>query len=113
MELITERRGDALVVSFGRTTSLEGERSASFKESIREIVEAGHCHVVLDLALVEFIDSQGLGALIGALKNLRKEGGDLKLVRVPEVVEAVLSITKLARIFETHEEIDDAVGAFV
>jgi anti-sigma B factor antagonist len=113
MELSTQRRGEALVVSFARTTSLEGERSAQFKRAIRELIDDGHRRIILDLGAVAFIDSQGLGALISALKTLRSEGGDLKLVNVPEPVESVLSITKLARVFETHAEVEAALGAFV
>jgi anti-sigma B factor antagonist len=113
MDLTTRTIGDAVVVAFSKTTSLEGDRSARFKASIRELIDAGHHRIVLDLGEVAFIDSQGLGALISALKTLRGEGGDLKLVNVPEPVDAVLRITKLARVFETHARLDAALGAFV
>jgi anti-sigma B factor antagonist len=113
MELTTRVIGDALVVAFARTTSLEGDRSMRFKASIRELTASGHRRIVLDLGEVAFIDSQGLSALISALKTLRSEGGDLKLVNVPEPIRVVLRITRLARVFETHDRIETALGAFV
>ncbi len=112
MDLTTNFVGDVVVVAFARATSLEGDRSARFKRAIGELIDEGHRRVVLDLGEVAFIDSQGLGALISSLKTLRAEEGDLKLVNVPEAVDSVLRITKLARVFETHEELDAAVGAF-
>ncbi len=112
MDLTTSRVGEVIVVAFTRTTSLEGERSARFKRAIRELIDEGHRQVILDCEEVAFIDSQGLGALISSLKILRAEGGDLKLANVPEPVDTVLRITKLARVFESHSGLDAAVGAF-
>jgi anti-sigma B factor antagonist len=112
MDLTTEQIGETLVIAFSPSTSLEGERSASFKQSIRRLIGSGNHRIVLDLGDVVFIDSQGLGALISALKTLRAEGGDLKLVNVPEPVRSVLQITKLARVFETHDGVEAALGSF-
>jgi len=101
-----------LVVSFGADTELEGARSALFKQRFREVIgRRTRAVVVVDMSRVRFIDSQGLGALVATLKSLRAEGGDLVLACSSESVRAVLEITKLTRVFETHPDVESAVAA--
>jgi anti-sigma B factor antagonist len=72
----------------------------------------GTKNVVIDLSKVKWLNSSGLGALMGALTTLRGEGGDLKLANTSDKIESLLMITKLMSIFETYETIDKAVAAF-
>lgn len=109
MELTRRQIGSVLVLSFAEPLNLEGEVSARFKEKIRSTIADGNRLIVIDLGLVEFIDSSGLGALISALKVLRAAGGDLHLANVSEPVQAVLEITRLLRVFETHESAESAL----
>ncbi len=52
------------------------------REQIRELTAKGAVHLIADLSQVGFLDSTGLGALIGGLKRLREAGGSLTLVIV-------------------------------
>jgi len=68
--------------------------------------------VVVDLEEVAWMNSSGLGILIGGLSALRKSGGDLRLARVTEKIEEVLRITKLDRVFDIYGNTDDAVASY-
>ena len=59
-------------------------------------------HVVVDLEGVDFIDSAGLGVLLGGLERARGAGGDLTLVATGQAVVRVLELTGLTRVFEIH-----------
>jgi len=69
--------------------------------------------LIIDLSGVEFCDSAGLAALVGALKRSRAAGGDTKLVAPDhEGVWRILRLTRFERVFDIREDVDDAVDAF-
>jgi anti-sigma B factor antagonist len=72
------------------------------------VIDDGSSHVVVDLAETSFIDSSGLGALIGVLKRARSEGGDLRIATPSEQVRMVLGLTNLDRVLRPHESLDEA-----
>ncbi|HOZ36353.1 MAG TPA: STAS domain-containing protein [bacterium] len=65
-----------------------------------------------DLQKVSWMNSTGLGALMGAMTLLRNKGGDLKLAKIPDNVENLFAITKLNTIFDTFGTVEDAIAAF-
>jgi anti-sigma B factor antagonist len=66
--------------------------------------------VIVDLSDVPFMDSSGLGVIVGCLKRLRESGGDLALVTMPgSPPSKLLSLTGLDRAIPTFESPDDAV----
>ena len=68
--------------------------------------------IVLHLGEVAFIDSSGLGSMVGTLTSVRQARGDLKLCNVPEHVRKVLELSRLTTLFDTHESEEKAVAAF-
>jgi anti-sigma B factor antagonist len=68
--------------------------------------------IVLHLGEVGFIDSSGLGTIVRTLTSTRQVHGDLKLCNVPEHVRKVLTLSHLAKLFDTHESEESAVAAF-
>ena len=82
------------------------------KARIDDLVAAGKAHLVVDLHAVDFIDSSGLGALIGGLKSARQQGGDLRVARAGDQVRAVLKLTNLDRILAPYPTLDEAVDGW-
>lgn len=78
------------------------------KACIEETIEQGSPHIVIDLSSTSFIDSSGLGALIGGLKRARQSSGDLRIAAASEQVRAVLRLTNLDRVLRPYEKVDDA-----
>ncbi|MER7797756.1 STAS domain-containing protein [Microbacterium sp. NPDC096154] len=78
------------------------------KARIDELVAAGRPKVVVDLSSVEFIDSSGLGSLIGGLKSARQAGGDVRIAAAGEQVRAVLKLTNLDRILAPYDTTEEA-----
>lgn len=67
-------------------------------------------HVVIDLAATDFIDSSGLGSLIGGLKVARNAGGDLRIACPTTQVTMVLELTNMLRILRPYETVEDALS---
>lgn len=103
-----ERRdlGDFVVLA------LEGRLTAAVAPQVRtavmDLISDGRSRVAVDLAKVGFIDSSGLGALIGALKATRVAGGDLRIAAAGEQVLQVLRLTNLDRVLHVHPNAESA-----
>ena len=80
------------------------------REQLIKLVNDQRFRVVVDLGGVDFIDSTGLGVLIGALKRVRTHGGDLALVCTERRILKVFEITGLNQVFAIHETVDAAVA---
>jgi anti-anti-sigma factor len=68
-------------------------------------------HVVVDLDQVGFMDSSGLGALIGLARRTASRDGSVRLARPRDSVKLVLDITRASRLFPVHADLEQAVAA--
>ena len=101
-------RGEAatLVVLRG---DLDLATAPELRECLVKVIDEGE-RVVIDLEAVGFLDSAGLGILVGGLKRARTRGGELELVCTGQDVLKPLEITGLDRVFTIHAGRDDALG---
>ncbi len=106
MELTTDRLGEAAVVRVaGRLTMTA---AGELKAAVDQEVAAGHTLVVVDLEATTFLDSSGLGALVGGLRTARTAGGDLRIARAGAQVRTVLELTTMDRVLRPYETVEDA-----
>jgi anti-sigma B factor antagonist len=80
------------------------------RQRLISLVEAGDRRVVVDLGRVDFLDSTGLGVLVGALKRLRGVNGELNLVCAQERLLKIFRITGLDRVFTLYDSVDAATA---
>ena len=80
------------------------------RESVISVVSKGRRGVVVDLDAVDFIDSTGLGVLVGALKRVKTHGGELRVVCTNSRVLNVFEITGLDGVFEITASVDEATS---
>jgi anti-sigma B factor antagonist len=78
------------------------------RDRLQDRVQAGESTIVVDLVNVTFLDSTGLGVLVGALKACREAGGDLVLVVQESRIMKLFDITGLADVFSIRRSVDDA-----
>jgi anti-sigma B factor antagonist len=97
-----------------RVLEVSGEIDVYTAPQLRErliaLVEDGARQVVVDLSRVEFLDSTGLGVLVGALKRLRGVNGDLSLVCAQERLLKIFRITGLDRVFTIRDSVEAATS---
>ena len=101
--------GDQVVVQVAG--EIDVYTAASLREKLAELIDADHTDVIVDLTGVTFMDSTGLGVLVGALKKVRGFGGRLQLVIDQEKVIKVFRITALTQVFTIHETLDAALAS--
>ena len=81
------------------------------RDKISELVATGSYDIVVDMHEVEFLDSTGLGVLVGGLKKVRAHDGSLRLVCNQDRLLKIFRITGLAKVFVIHETADEALSA--
>jgi anti-sigma B factor antagonist len=81
------------------------------REQIRELAATGAVHLITDLGRVDFLDSTGLGALVGGLRRLRQAGGSLALVISTPRILRIFQITGLTKAFAAQPSVADAITA--
>lgn len=104
---VSEREGAVVLTVRGEVDVSTAPR---LRQRLVELASDGRERVVVDLDLVEFLDSTGLGVLVGGLKRFRSLGGDLILVCTQRRILKVFEITGLTRAFTVHESVDAAVA---
>ena len=101
--------GVTVVVCSGRITF--GEEAAALRENLKTVLAANR-QLVLNLSGVSYIDSGGLGTLVGVYSSARAAGADIKLTGIGPRLRDTLQITKLVTVFEVYDTEQQAVAAF-
>ena len=83
----------------------------SAKEAVEQLVSTANA-VVVNLEAVSYIDSEGLGVLVGIHSSVRNRGGKVRLAGANPVIKDVFRLAKLLDVIELHESVDQAVRAF-
>lgn len=111
MKMDEKASGDVIVLQLSGKI-MGGPDASLLNDKLHELIEAGKTKVVVDLGSVDWMNSSGLGILIGGLTTMRNSGGDLKLANITDRIQSLLMITKLLTVFETFETIEEAAGTF-
>lgn len=105
----TRTSGDWAVVD------VEGEvdvfTAPKLREQIIGLLTDGKDRIVVNLEKVDFMDSTGLGVLVGGLKRVKEKEGSLALAGAHGTVLRVLSVTGLNSVFPLHETVEQATGS--
>ena len=108
LSLSTRTEGDRTVVVVGG--EIDVYTAPKLREQLIDLVSSGQYHLVVDMEGVEFLDSTGLGVLVGGLKRVRTQEGTLHLVCSQERVLKVFRITGLTKVFSIHDTVEEALA---
>src|SRR5256886_304866 len=89
-----------------------GEESAALRDLVCDLLSKGHRQILFNLAEVNYIDSAGLGSLVGAFTSVRRQKGELKLLNLTNKVHDVMQITKLYTVFDIMNDETESVRSF-
>ena len=94
---------------------LSGEVDAytcsAFRDAMIEVIEQGHPNIVVSMANVEYIDSSGLGTLVGGLKRASEHNGKIAIVCSSHQIRKVFEITGLEKVFPVFDDESQAAEA--
>lgn len=109
MQLDTQLYDDALVVAVCEDR-MDAAIALDFKDAMRDLTADAPARVVLDLSRVRFLDSSGLGAVIGAMKQAGTHRR-LELAGLTPAVEKVFRLTRMDSVFTIYKDIGSAISA--
>ena len=89
-----------------------GDEIHRLRDAVRNLIAEGKKKIILNLADVDYIDSSGVGELVGAFTTVRNAGGELKLLNLSQKVHDVLYVTKLYTVFDIRDDEFQAVKSF-
>jgi anti-sigma B factor antagonist len=113
MEMTTNVRqvdGVTIVNITGRIVL--GQETAALRDLVLGLLDKGQKKILLNLGAVNYIDSAGLGQLVGAFTSVRKRQGELKLLNLNHKVRDVMQITRLYTVFDIMDDEAVAVKSF-
>ena len=86
--------------------------STDLEESLKRLLSKGRFDIVIDLGDVNYISSAGWGIFISEIKEIRENGGDLKLAAMIGDVYEVFELLEFQTILESFDTVEEAVGSF-
>lgn len=111
MKASTRISGNITVVDLSGRIEL-GEGSSVLRDTVKDLLAKGQKKILLNMGGVNYIDSSGVGELVSAFTSVRKQDGELKLLKLTRKIRDLLQITKLYTVFEVLDDEAAAVAAF-
>lgn len=108
LSVTTREEGGRTIVEVGG--EIDVYSAPTLRDRLNALVADGHHDLVVDMQGVEFLDSTGLGVLVGGLKRVRTHNGSLQLVCSQERVLKVFRITGLTKVFAIHDTVEQALA---
>lgn len=89
-----------------------GDEIGQLRDAVRNLVAQGNKKIILNLEHVDYLDSSGVGELVGCFTTVRNAGGELKLLKLSQKVHDVLNVTKLYTVFDIRDDEFQAIKSF-
>ena len=109
LSVSTREEGQFTVVEVGGEVDVY--TAPRLREAVVSAIDAGNVKLVIDVDRVDFLDSTGVGVLVGALKKVRGEGGTLDIVCTQPRLLKIFDITGLDKVFGLHASVPEAIGS--
>lgn len=106
-----EEKGTAVLIVV-KEERLDAHNSGELKTQMLNLFEDGKTNLVVDLEMVRFVDSSGLGSLVSGFKNASARSGNLKLCSLQPQVKSMFELTRLHRVFEIFPSATEALASF-
>jgi anti-sigma B factor antagonist len=99
---LQQRESDGVTILEMEGRILVGESSQKFHQEVRAVIAGGARKLVLQLGGITYIDSSGVGEIVGALTAAKNAGGELRLADLTPKVRDLMKMTNLNKLFELN-----------
>lgn len=92
---------------------LNADTSPLFEDSLQHFIERNKFKIIVDFKNLEYISSAGVGCFIGNIRNIRKNGGDIRLLNMPAKTQRVFQLLDFQDFFQTYQSEEKAIASFL
>ena len=107
---VRNEQGVTIIAPKGKITIGVGD--VALRQAVHEGLEAGARNILLDLGGVSTVDSSGVGEMVSAYTTVTNKGGKLKIANLPSKVADILQMTQLITVFDSFDNIQEAIDSF-
>jgi anti-sigma B factor antagonist len=107
----TRRIGNVAIVDLNGRITL-GENTGILRDELKSLLAQGSKNIILNMAGVSYVDSAGLGELVGAYTTATNQAGSVKLLHMQGKMKDLMQVTKLHTVFASFEDEKEAVDSF-
>lgn len=111
MNYTINERYNCIVIEFNGDL-MGGPDATKFNNKLHDLIDQNRTEIVADVSNVKFMNSSGLGILIGGLITMRKVRGDLRIAGADKRIESLLMVTKLITVFKSFRTVEEAVESY-
>lgn len=109
MNIDSEKRGDVTILT-PRKNLQGGEETRDLQTAVQEVVGEGAPKIIIDLGKISYLNSVGLGALVGAHTSCSNRNGWLRIARIGTRIKNLFLVTKLTLVFDSYDSVDEAIA---
>ena len=111
MKYDVSERYNCVVITF-KGNLMGGPDAEEFRETLHNLIEQDKKEVIVDLGKVKFMNSSGLGILIGGYTTMKNAGGEMVIAQADKKIESLLMVTQLVKVFNHFRTLDEAADYF-
>lgn len=111
MKYDISERYNCVIITF-KGNLMGGPDAETFRDVLHDLVEEGKKEVIIDLGKVKFMNSSGLGILMGGYTTMKNAGGELVICQADKKIESLLMVTQLIKVFNHFRTLEEAVAHF-
>lgn len=111
LQIHTRELPDVVILDLDGRITL-GEGASSLRQAVKDLLMKGERRIILNLTKVQYVDSAGLGELVGIYVTVRNQGGEVKMTAVNSKILGLMQVTKLHTIFDVRTDESAALAAF-
>ena len=109
---ITHRNHQGITIIYPEGKITLGDGDQELGEAVRTILEQGGRRIVLNLSKVSYLDSSGVGELVGCYTSIKNKGGELRICGMNARIFNLITMTSLHSVFEVKETEEEALTGF-
>ncbi|HBQ59535.1 MAG TPA: anti-sigma factor antagonist [Balneolaceae bacterium] len=111
MKYDISERYNCVIISF-KGNLMGGPDAETFREELHKLIDEGKKEVIIDLGKVKFMNSSGLGILMGGYTTMKNAGGEMVICQADKKIESLLMVTQLIKVFNHFRTLEEAVAHF-
>lgn len=109
---ITQRDHQGITILYPEGKITLGDGDQELGEAVRSVLEAGSRRIILNLSKVSYLDSSGVGELVGCYTSIKNKGGELRICGMNSRIFNLITMTSLHSVFDVKETEEESLVGF-